>query len=515
MVYFVPLPLGITLQSQSQVNEVCYSTKSLFSPSCLVLFIYIKYILFYLSVKRRKHNLKERILRCIPSSSLITHYAYRILYFFAPGPFLNLISNPTNKHVFDFFKHFTSCRKSFSRFFLNSKLQLAALILLLFLIIISNTSLLNPGPKIHGLTCFFQNIQGLTTFTSLGKSFPEINQTKITEFQSHIFEFSPDIIILNETWLKPTIKDEEILPPKLYKIFRLDRSLSSHPPDPLNPRKFKLNGGGVLIAVKNELNLNPKLNNLTCRAEALTVELSLPNKKKICVSTLYRVGTLGRDNFNRIKQYYNSIFASKKYKHAYIIGDFSLESVNWENNSSSDNTHSLFLDLFNNLGLAQLITCPTHRHGNILDILLYDSPDMIENLAILEPGCFVQSDHSPITFTVKAAIKRSKPVKGTVYNYKNADWKSLNYDLNRVDWEQLLNYTDIHNAWSIFKNKLTSITDLHIPKIKIKNACQSPWFDSEVFRLNKKKEHFRKLFKQTKTQYHYSKYSSLRKSLKA
>ena len=126
----------------------------------------------------------------------------------------------------------------------------------------------------HGLTCF-KNIQGLTTFTSLGKSFPEINQTKITEFQSHIFEFSPDIIILNETWLKPTIKDEEILPPKLDKIFRLDRSLSSHPPDPLNLRKFKLNGGGVLIAVKNELNLNPKLNNLTCRAEALTLTVEL------------------------------------------------------------------------------------------------------------------------------------------------------------------------------------------------------------------------------------------------
>ena len=140
---------------------------------------------------------------------------------------------------------------------------------------------------------------------------------------------------------------------------------------------------------------------------------------------------------------------------------------------------------------------------------------MIENLAILEPGCFVQSDHSPITSIVKAAIKRSKSVKRTVYNYKTADWKLLNYDLNRVDWEQLLNYTDIHNAWSIFKNKLTSISDLHIPKIKIKNSCQSPWFDSEVFRLNKKKEHFRKLFKQTKTQYHYSKYSSLRKSLKA
>ena len=113
---------------------------------------------------------------------------------------------------------------------------------------------------------------------------------------------------------------------------------------------------------------------------------------------------------------------------------------------------------------------------------------MIENLAILEPGCFVQSDHSPITFTitVKAAIKRSKPVKRTVDNYKNADWKSLNYDLNRVDWEQLLNYTDIYSAWSIFKNKLTSISDLHIPKIKIKNACQPPGLTLKSFDLIKR-----------------------------
>ena len=74
--------------------------------------------------------------------------------------------------------------------------------------------------------------------------------------------------------------------------------------------------------------------------------------------------------------------------------------------------------------------------------------------------------------------------------------------------------SDIHNAWDIFKNKLTSICDTHIPKVKIKESHQPPWFDSEVFRLNKKKEKFRKLFKQTKCPNHYSKYSKLRKSLK-
>ena len=89
--------------------------------------------------------------------------------------------------------------------------------------------------------------------------------------------------------------------------------------------------------------------------------------------------------------------------------------------------------MFNNLGLTQLTDNPTHRHGKILDILLSDAPNTIENLAISDPGCFIQSDHSPITFTIKAIIKRLKPVKRSVYNYKNADWKSLNYDLKLIN----------------------------------------------------------------------------------
>ena len=55
----------------------------------------------------------------------------------------------------------------------------------------------------------------------------------------------------------------------------------------------------------------------------------------------------------------------------------------------------------------------------------------------------------------------------------------------------------------------------HIPKITIKESFQPPWFDSEVFRLNKKKELFRKQFKQTNDQQHYSKFLSLRKQLKS
>ena len=195
----------------------------------------------------------------------------------------------------------------------------------------------------------------------------------------------------------------------------------------------------------------------------------------------------------------------------YIIGDFNLDTINWDRYCSSDSTHTLFLDLFRNLGLSQLIHTSTHKRNKILDILLTDTPNLVDNL--YEHGSFVNSDHSPITFTIKSAIRISRPTKRTIYNYKKVNWKALNNDLSRADWEYILGNADVHNAWQIFKSKLTYLCDKYIPKIKIKDSCQPPWYDSDVFRLNKKKEHFRKLYKQSKSQSHYAKYSSLRKSL--
>ena len=57
--------------------------------------------------------------------------------------------------------------------------------LLLFLIILANVSILNPGPeKIDTLNCYFQNAQGFVTLNSISKPFPDLCITKILEFQT-------------------------------------------------------------------------------------------------------------------------------------------------------------------------------------------------------------------------------------------------------------------------------------------------------------------------------------------
>ena len=223
--------------------------------------------------------------------------------------------------------------------------------------------------------------------------------------------------------------------------------------------------------------------NQTCNAEVLSIQLSLPNKKKTCLSTVYRVGTLGTNNFFQLQKHFSSISASNKFKHSYIIGDFNLDTINWHLNSASNPTYSLFLNLFNDLGLTQLVHTPTHKHNNILDTLLTDSHDMEEEVNVHDPGSFIHSDHSPITFSIKAFLKIPKNKKRNfyAYNYKKANWDSLNRDLSRIDWEYLLGQSDIHNAWNIFKNKITSTCNIHIPKVKIKESHKPPWINWEAF----------------------------------
>ena len=192
-----------------------------------------------------------------------------------------------------------------------------------------------------------------------------------------------------------------------------------------------------------------------------------------------------------------------------------LDTVNWLSNSTSNRVQTSFMSLFDDLGLSQLIHEATHKGGKILDVLSCDSLDIIRNLKVEFPGTFVNSDHSPITFTINTFVRKVKSAKRSIYNFKNANWAQLNSELSRVDWLHLLGSSEVEIGWNIFKNKFLALCDKHIPKIKIKESFHPPWFDSDGFRLNKKKDLSRKQFKQTSDQRHYKKYSSLRKQLKS
>ena len=378
-----------------------------------------------------------------------------------------------------------------------------------------NLTIKNPGPP--GLSIMYQNVQGLIPLHDLGNKNPILNQTKINELQIKVYESSPDVLVLNETWLKPSINDNEILSPEAYKIFRCDRSPKTHPADLNKHKKFRKNGGGVLIALKTDLNITSRKINRKCNAEVLSVEITFSNNTKICISTCYRVGTLGSNHLDKIQNYYSSLMQSKKFSKIFIVGDFNLASANsssWETGYTNEVIDQSFLDLFNNLGMVQCIKQSTHIGGNLLDILLTNSAQSVDDIRIEPNNMICHSDHFPISFTIKANVKRKKSAKRKIFNYKKANWDELNRELLLTDWETILADANVEICWDKFKSILHDLCSKHIPLVTVKSDFQPPWFDSEVFAKCREKDKWHKKLKRTQSTNHELKYRNCRRELK-
>ena len=386
-----------------------------------------------------------------------------------------------------------------------------------FTLSLSIPDLKNPGPCNNNnyLSIFYQNVQGLIPFSQLNNPNPTLDQTKILEMHVCIYEQEPDIIILNDTWLKSTIDDNEIIPCNLYKIFRCDRSTTSHPIDPDNPKRYRRNGGGVLIAIKLSLLISSNIINIKYIAEFLAIELILEDKSKIIVATCYRVGTLGIENYRSISDIIRLLLRKKRVKKFFLIGDFNLNKANWLLNTSTNSVEQAFLDEFVQAGLVQLINEPTHIKGNILDILLTNSEHFMNDITVTNGNGLCKSDHYSIKFKVNLKVDRKKATKIKVFNFKRANWDLLNRDISHVDWNSILNNSNPDNVWTNFKSTLTHLMDLHIPKITIKSKFKPPWFDAECYEKCREKERLHTKFKRSKALNDEIKFATCRREFKS
>ena len=409
-------------------------------------------------------------------------------------------------------RYFTS--KCGSIQFMSNMLTTWLTILNLILLVLCNTSILNPGPvpgNTH-LRVMYQNLRGLVPFSCLGrpKNMP-LDSSKLLELQSRIYKDKPDVIILAETWLSAEHLDNEILPDNYYKVYRRDRTKRSHPPDPSCPNKFRKKGGGILIAVKADIAVENDRVDVSSKAEIMSISLRA-NSTNYCITACYRVGTLGEPNFNEIEHHLRNIVARKKFAAHFVVGDFNLPEVNWSNGQSSTRLGGRFVDLFNDLGLSQMITTPTHEKGKTLDLLFTNLVGAIENIVVLDKNEICSSDHYGITFSIKMKF-RKKVNKRKIYNFKRADWEGLNRDLKSERWDAHL-YCDAETGWHRFKTILNHHMERRIPTITITDKDQPPWFDSDTYQMCLKKKRLHAKFKQTGSAEDYLKYSESRVNFK-
>ena len=169
-----------------------------------------------------------------------------------------------------------------------------------------------------------------------------------------------NIFGVTETWLSHHIYDNEILPFG-YTIYRKDRDSR---------------GGGVLLAVNKKFSssLVPSPPDI----EVITTRFHNPNPFIICVT--YIPPNSGEGYHHSLSNYFTEL--SKELCPIILIGDFNFPDIDWATLQGTSSTSNRFCELLFQLNFTQLIDQPTHIHGNILDLVITNTEELIHNVTV-------------------------------------------------------------------------------------------------------------------------------------
>ncbi len=135
-----------------------------------------------------------------------------------------------------------------------------------------------------------------------------------------------------------------------------------------------------------------------------------------------------------------------------IIGDFNQPEIDWSSLSGNSPSSNLFCDFVYKLNLVQLVNFPTHSKGNILDLILVSSPDLVSNVAGLKHSSISNSsDHIPISMTIPCSIAKSSSPNPSHPLFSKGDYVGMCSFLLDVDFSPFYASTDIESLWLSLK----------------------------------------------------------------
>lgn len=235
------------------------------------------------------------------------------------------------------------------------------------------------------------------------------NMRSVVNVRKHLLlssdETDYDVVTITETWLHNGHNNNEFFSEK-YNIFRKDR---------IDSMVGESRGGGVLIAVKNEIDCDeysiPEMKDL----EAICVKIPLQTGN-LFIYCLYIQPSANMDIYN---SHVNAIRGLQVGSNDLLVvaGDFNLPNINWvENDDSYDlipligesesmksNISRHVTTAMTELGLSQLNEA-INSSGNVLDLIYTNVPELLVcELAVrrLIPSNLSDKAHNPLSITVE------------------------------------------------------------------------------------------------------------------
>ena len=275
-----------------------------------------------------------------------------------------------------------------------------------------------------------------------------------------VYTLEPSIFAVTETWLSDFYFDGEILPFG-YAIFRKDR---------------KQRGGGVLLAVDQSLSASLLPSPPTL--EVLTIKLNLGKPVIVCV--VYVPPSSDISTFKSLLSHLSSLFSSAST--VCVVGDFNCPDINWPTLCGVSPMSTLLCDFVFDHNISQVVDSPTHVKGNVLDLVLTSSIELLHSLAVFSDK-FQYSDHFLIKFslhllapTPTSSAHRSLPA----LDYSRADYEGMCNYLLEFDFSKCLGSNDVEVIWLLLKNALISAISLFTPAYVMHHFPHPKWFTREI-----------------------------------
>ena len=138
--------------------------------------------------------------------------------------------------------------------------------------------------------------------------------------------------------------------------------------------------------------------------------------------------------------------------------------------------------------LAQVVNILT-RADKTLDLLLTNSPSPVNGVKGIPPIGKADHDIVYVEYDIKAKHIQQAPRK--IYLYKRADMDGLRDHLAHYR-DSFLSYDHSHmsvnDMWVSFKSEIIAAIERFIPSKMTKTKYSSPWIDSSIKRLIKRRD---------------------------
>ena len=286
---------------------------------------------------------------------------------------------------------------------------------------------------------------------------------KILELTHKLHQNDYDVLLLSETWLRPTTPNRLLVIPG-YSLNRADR------PD---GRGY----GGVAIATKTGIVTTaiqfPSSERGGSLLESKWALLKLEQGRQLIVCSLYRPPRHSENalcaDFADLEAQLQRVLIDYPRIPLVICGDVNCDLM--KEPSFRARQH---LDRFlSDYSLDQLVNKSTFASGSLLDVCIVNKPDLFCNPSV--EFCHF-SPHKFISVDINVPKLRLKPTIILSRSLNRVDVTALHHDLQLVDWEPVFTAQTTSEQWETFVSNFLPIIDDHAPlkRITIRNPAAPP-----------------------------------------